>query len=36
LGYTVEETLRAFYEGTVECLLAYMNGKPIRVVSPPR
>jgi phosphoglycerate dehydrogenase-like enzyme len=34
LGYTVEETLRSFYQGTVECLLAFMNGSPIRVVFP--
>ncbi len=34
LGYTVEESLRSFYASTVECLLAFLNGKPIRVVTP--
>jgi D-3-phosphoglycerate dehydrogenase len=34
LGYTVEETLRSFYQGTVECLSAYLDGNPIRVVAP--
>jgi phosphoglycerate dehydrogenase-like enzyme len=33
LGYTVEETLRAFYEGTVENLLAWLQGQPIRLVT---
>ncbi len=34
LGYTVEESLRSFYQATVESLLAYIDGHPIRVVSP--
>lgn len=36
LGYTVEETLAAFYQGTVDNLLAFMDGLPIHVVEPPR
>ncbi|NML47567.1 D-2-hydroxyacid dehydrogenase family protein [Ramlibacter sp. G-1-2-2] len=34
LGYTVEESLRAFYAATVECLEAWLCGTPIRVVEP--
>ena len=34
LGYTVEETLRSFYQSTVECVLAYMSGNPVRVLYP--
>lgn len=33
LGYTVQETLRAFYTATVECLLGFLDGKPVRVIS---
>ena len=32
LGFTVEETLAAFYQGTVDNLLAFMDGLPINVV----
>jgi phosphoglycerate dehydrogenase-like enzyme len=35
LGYTVAETLRAFYRGTVECLLAFLDGQPIRTLNGP-
>ncbi|MGE3245971.1 MAG: D-2-hydroxyacid dehydrogenase family protein [Beijerinckiaceae bacterium] len=33
LGYVVEESFRAFYEGTVENIEAWLESKPIRVVS---
>jgi D-3-phosphoglycerate dehydrogenase len=33
LGYTVEEVLRSFYEDTVENVLAFLDGKPIRTGS---
>ena len=33
LGYTVEETLRAFYKGTVEALEAFLSGAPIRLLN---
>jgi phosphoglycerate dehydrogenase-like enzyme len=33
LGYVVEESFRAFYEDTVENIEAWLNGKPMRVVS---
>lgn len=33
LGYVVEESLRAFYEDTVENVAAWLDGKPIRVVA---
>ena len=33
LGYTVRELLVPFYEDTVENLLAYMDGKPVRLLS---
>ncbi len=32
LGYCVRETLEAFYQQTVENLLAWLNGKPIRLI----
>ncbi len=32
LGYVVEESLRAFYEDTVENVVAWLDGKPIRIV----
>lgn len=35
LGYTVEESLRAFYGATVECLEAWLAGHPIRLVEAP-
>lgn len=34
LGYAVEESYRAFYEGTVENVTAFLAGKPIRVANP--
>jgi D-3-phosphoglycerate dehydrogenase len=34
LGYAVEESYRAFYEGTVETVTAFLAGKPIRVTNP--
>ena len=33
LGYTVEESLRTFYQGTVESLQAWLDGAPVRVVT---
>ena len=32
LGYTVEELLRPFYEGTVENVMGFVDGAPLRVV----
>jgi phosphoglycerate dehydrogenase-like enzyme len=34
LGYVTYETLRAFYTDTVEAVLAFSNGKPVRVANP--
>lgn len=34
LGYVTEETLRGFYEDTVENIEAWLAGAPIRVVNP--
>ncbi len=33
LGYVVEESFRAFYGDTVENILAWLDGKPIRVIN---
>ena len=33
LGYVVEESFRDYYEGTVESILAWLDGRPIRVVT---
>lgn len=33
LGYVVEESFRAFYEDTVANIVAWLDGKPIRVVA---
>src|SRR3984893_2730422 len=34
LGYVTHETLKAFYTDTVEAVVAFVDGKPIRVVNP--
>ena len=34
LGYVTEETFRAFYGETVENILAWKAGKPVRVIAP--
>jgi phosphoglycerate dehydrogenase-like enzyme len=34
LGYVTYETLRAFYTDTVEAVVAFSDGKPIRVANP--
>jgi len=34
LGYVTFETLRAFYTDTLEALVAYVDGAPIRVANP--
>ena len=34
LGYVVEESFRAYYEDTVENILAWLDGKPLRLVNP--
>jgi hypothetical protein len=34
LGYVVEESYRAFYEGVVETVAAFLAGKPIRLSNP--
>jgi phosphoglycerate dehydrogenase-like enzyme len=34
LGYVTHETLRAFYTDTLEAVVAFSDGKPIRVVNP--
>jgi D-3-phosphoglycerate dehydrogenase len=33
LGYAVDESLRAFYTGTVECLGAFLQGRPIQLAT---
>jgi phosphoglycerate dehydrogenase-like enzyme len=33
LGYVVDETMRRFYAQSVENILAYLDGAPIRVVA---
>ena len=33
-GYVTEETYRVFYEGTVEAIRAWLDGTPIRVLTP--
>lgn len=33
LGYVVEESFRPFYEDTVEAILAWLDGEPVRVVN---
>jgi phosphoglycerate dehydrogenase-like enzyme len=35
LGYVTHETLRAFYSDTLDALVAFADGKPIRVANPP-
>src|SRR5215469_14573854 len=35
LGYVTDETLRAFYTHTLDALVAFADGKPIRVANPP-
>ena len=35
IGYMAEELLTDFYRDTVENLLAWLDGKPIRTLSPP-
>jgi phosphoglycerate dehydrogenase-like enzyme len=34
LGYVTEENFRGMYEGAVECVLGWLAGKPVRVISP--
>jgi len=34
LGYVTHETLRAFYTDTLEAVLAFANGKPVRIANP--
>jgi phosphoglycerate dehydrogenase-like enzyme len=34
LGYVTHETLRAFYVDTLEAVVAFADGKPIRVANP--
>lgn len=34
LGYVVEESYRHFYEGTIEDIEAWMDGKPINLLNP--
>src|SRR5580698_927007 len=34
LGYVTHETLRAFYTDTVEAVVAFIDGKPIRIANP--
>lgn len=34
LGYVVEESFRPYYEDTVESILAWLDGKPVRVANP--
>jgi len=34
LGYVTDETLRAFYTDTLDAVVAYVNGAPIRIANP--
>jgi len=34
LGYVTHETLRAFYTDTLEAVVAFADGKPIRIANP--
>ena len=34
LGYVTRETLKAFYSDTLEAVMAYVAGTPIRVANP--
>ena len=34
LGYVVVETMRHFYAQSIENALAFLDGKPVRVVNP--
>jgi phosphoglycerate dehydrogenase-like enzyme len=34
LGYVTRETLHAFYADTIDALLAFLEGKPIRIANP--
>ena len=34
LGYVVEESYRHFYDGTIEDIEAWLDGKPINVLNP--
>ncbi|HYK65861.1 MAG TPA: D-2-hydroxyacid dehydrogenase family protein [Patescibacteria group bacterium] len=34
LGYVTEETLRAFYVDTLEAIVAFVNGAPVRIANP--
>ena len=33
IGYVTEETYKIFYEQTVECVTAFLNRKPVRVLN---
>ena len=34
IGYVTNETYKIFYEQTVECVIRFIQGNPIRVISP--
>ena len=34
IGYVTNETYKIFYEQTVECIIGFIQGNPIRVISP--
>ena len=34
VGYVTRQTYDVFYSETVECLEAYLNGEPVRVLNP--
>jgi phosphoglycerate dehydrogenase-like enzyme len=34
LGYVTREMLRAFYDDTIEAVMAWLNGKPVRIANP--
>ena len=34
LGYVTYETLKAFYTDTLEAVVAFSDGKPIRIANP--
>ena len=34
IGYVTNETYKIFYEQTVECIIGFIQGNPIRVIGP--
>ena len=36
LGYVVQQTMPGFYRDSIENILAFLDGKPIRVINDPK